>query len=151
MQKSDGASDCQVVVSAVGAAIGASGAGTKVVGKPVDTMGFGTATCVVATDTLADTDVVLTPEIEESDDLVDGNFSAVSDDDLAGLEGSLEAVDDLTTRKIGYTGTKRYIRVNVTPDNTDDSNKSTFMSSVILGTPRKAPLSQEFKNELTVS
>lgn len=151
MQKSDGASNMKVAVSCVGSAIIASGDATPITGVPVDTNGFSEVTCVLATNTLGDADLVLTPVIQESDDLVGSNFSAVADADLIGLEGSLDFSDDLTTRKIGYIGTKRYIRMVVTPEDPSDATPSTFMGLVILGCPRKAEVAQEFKNTLTAS
>lgn len=141
----------QPVVSCVGNAIGTSGAGVEVTGLPVSTAGFGEVTCVLATAVLGDADVVITPVIEESDTLVDADFSAVSDDDLVGLEGSLNFADDLSTRKIGYVGKKKYIRINCTPTGTADANPTTFMGLVILGSPRLAPVAQEHANTLTAS
>lgn len=149
--KRDGASNLQVAVSSVGNALGTADAGTKVEGAPVDVSNFSEVTCVIATATLGDPDVTLTPEIEESDTLVDADFSAVADADLVGSEGSLANTDDLTTRKIGYVGTKKYIRVNVTPAATSDATPTTFMGLVINGAARKSPLDQEHKNELTAS
>ena len=151
MQKFDGAANLKTAVSCVGSAVIAAGADTKITGQPVDTEGFGEVTAVVATNTLGDADVTLVIEIEESDTLVAADFAAVADADLVGSEGNLDFADDLATRKIGYIGAKRYIRVNVTPAGTSDGNPSTFMGLVVMGCPRKAPVAQEFENTLTAS
>ena len=53
-------------------------------------------------------------------------------------QASYTFADDGETRKIGYTGGKRYVRVTVTPSNNDAGN--IFLAGVwLLGHPAKAP------------
>lgn len=67
----------------------------------------------------------LVPVLQESDDLVDVNFTAVAADDIVG--GAVAtAVSANTVNKQGYLGKKRYIRVKL-------DFTGTGISSVVVG------------------
>lgn len=92
---------------------------TPLVSQILDTANFNANELLIATGSIADADATFTVLIEESDnsDLSSGN--AVADADLLGTEAqaSFQFDDDNETRKIGYIGSKRYIRATITPAN----------------------------------
>lgn len=87
--------------------------------------------------TNADTDMTYTLLIEDSDD--NSAFTAVADAYLNGTEvlGSADFSDDGETRKIGYNGTKRYLRATITPAN---NTGNVFVAGVwVLAYPNRQP------------
>ncbi len=68
---------------------------------------------------LADADATFTVLMEEGDESDLSDNAAVADEDLLGTEAEagFNFGDDNETRKIGYIGTKRYIRATITPAN----------------------------------
>jgi hypothetical protein len=67
---------------------------------------------------IADADVTFTVLVEESDAANMSGATAVADADLLGVEAmGLQFDSDDKTFKIGYIGSKRYIRVTITPAN----------------------------------
>lgn len=79
-------------------------------GTGVDLQGYEGALVLVTTGTI--TDGTHTVELQESDD--NSTFSAVADADLQGDEPAIGAANDNTSYKLGYLGSKRYLRVAVT-------------------------------------
>lgn len=79
-------------------------------GSGVDLRGFDSAMALI--DLGAWTDGTHTFEVQESDD--NSTFTAVADADLIGSEPVVDAADeDNTVHRIGYVGSKRYLRVSV--------------------------------------
>ncbi len=93
---------------------------TPAKGNIVDLRGIKSATFVEQTGTVTDAGTAsgFSTEIQESDTTVDGDFTAVADADLIGLESELtvtsDSADDDIIGSIGYRGTKRYVRAVVT-------------------------------------
>lgn len=85
-----------------------------------DGVRYDSAVLALVTGTLTDADAVWSVTIEESDD--DSSYAAVDDKDLVGTEAlaGFQFDDDNECRKIGYVGTKRYIRAVV-----DDTTANT--------------------------
>ncbi|MES2126659.1 MAG: hypothetical protein V4463_05250 [Pseudomonadota bacterium] len=92
---------------------------TAYVSQIIDTANFNSTEFIILTGSLADADATFAVLVE------DGNNSALSDNAevaaafLLGTEAGTSftfAADD-TTRKIGYIGAKRYVRVTITPAN----------------------------------
>lgn len=112
---------------------------TAAVGAIIDINGYGTCTFVIATGTVSDADTTVTALLEESDAANFAGSNAVADVDLAGTEAlaSFTFAADSATRKLGYIGNKRYVRLTLTPAN----NTGNIPVSVvgILGSPRSAP------------
>lgn len=77
----------------------------------------------LAVGTNTDANATFTVLIEESDAFASG-FSAVADADLIGTEvlASYDYSDDAECRKIGYKGSKKYVRATVTPAGNDSGN-----------------------------
>lgn len=108
------------------------------VGQVVDRQGYDSLTFLILTGALADADATFTTLVEECD-TSGGSYTAVSDDDLLGTEASagFTFADDNKTFKIGYRGTKRFVRLTVTPA---ANSGNAFIAAVgVLGHPRVAP------------
>jgi hypothetical protein len=90
---------------------------TAQVSQIIDMAGFKSMLFVIAAGSLADADATFTVTVDEGDasDLTGSN--AVAAADLLGTTSGASftfAADD-TVRKIGYIGTKRYVRLTITP------------------------------------
>jgi len=111
---------------------------TAAVGTVTDRQGYDSLTYVIATGTLADADATFATLVEHSDASGSG-FEAVADSDLLGTEAnaSFAYSDDDKTFKIGYRGTKRYVRLTVTPAN--NSGSAPLAAVALLGHPNVAP------------
>lgn len=74
---------------------------------------------IMITGTNADADTTYTVLLEESDAANMSGAVAVADGDMNGTEvlAAWNFADDFEPRKLGYKGTKRYIRATVTPAN----------------------------------
>lgn len=125
---------------------------TAQVSDTCDRRGFGSATLAFVTGTLSDTDATFTVLIEDSPD--DSTYTAVDDVYLTGiltgayLTGTEEQsppeeiasftfADDGEARKIGYTGTQRYVRATITPAN---NTGNLFVAGLwVLGHPSRQP------------
>ncbi len=90
---------------------------TTITGTGVDLRGFEGALVVLSAGAITGTGSqnVYTPEVQESDSS-DTGFTAVADANLIGTEAAAvhNGGTDNTIKKIGYIGTKRYIRVVLT-------------------------------------
>lgn len=95
----------------------ATNADTAIVGEIIDMAGFDTCELVLLTGTLTDTDVTAAVTLEHGDDSALSDTAAPAAGDLLGTTAAmaLTAASDKVTKKIGYRGTKRYIRATVTP------------------------------------
>lgn len=112
---------------------------TAIVGLTVDRQGFNSVEFVVTLGTITTAGTTYTVEVQESDTTTSGDFTAVADVDLLGTEAAASFVDSEvnTSKKVGYIGIKRYVRVKVTP--AGNTGASTFGAVAVLGTPALAP------------
>ena len=89
---------------------------------------------------LADADATFTVLVEDGDDSGLSDAAAVADTALLGTEAlaGFTFANDNETRRIGYVGNKRYVRLTVTPaSNTGNA----FVSALALqGHPHQAPV-----------
>jgi hypothetical protein len=112
---------------------------TPFVSQIVDTQGFGAASFVLLTGSLADADATFTVLVEDGNAANLSDAAAVADAYLLGTENQagFDFNADNACRKIGYVGPKRYVRVTVTPaNNTGDA----FVAGVwLLGYPQSTP------------
>ena len=92
---------------------------TAIVSAILDTANFDANELVLVTGNLADADVTCTVLLEEGDNSALSDASAVADADLLGTEAGAQVTftNDNVTAKLGYKGSKRYIRATVTPVN----------------------------------
>ncbi|UEM08071.1 hypothetical protein JL101_035330 (plasmid) [Skermanella rosea] len=82
-------------------------------GTWIDTQGFGSVFFSIQSDTI--TDGTYTPLIEDADASNQSDAAAVADTFLSVTEASVAfvAADDNKTKKIAYTGGKRYVRLSL--------------------------------------
>lgn len=92
---------------------------TAHVSQILDTAGYASAEFVITVGSLTDTDSTFTVLVEDGNASNLSDNAAVADSDLLGTESgaSFQFDDDNETRKIGYMGSKRYVRVTITPAN----------------------------------
>lgn len=108
--------------------------GTAQVSLTCDLRGYDSAMLALVTGTLTDADAVWSVLIEESDD--DSTYTTatalVGTAALAGFQFD----SDSKCRKIGYVGTKRYIRATI--DDTTANTGNLFVAGVwVLGNPSR--------------
>lgn len=113
---------------------------TAITSSIIDTLGYDSATFVLSIGTNTDINATFAVTMEEGSASNLSGSNAVAAADLVGtyaLAGFTFA-DDTETRKIGYIGTKRYIRLTVTPTGNDSGN--IFLAAVaVLGHPSRMP------------
>lgn len=90
---------------------------TAAVSQILDTANFNAHELLIATGSIADADATFAVLIEEGDNSALSDAAAVADADLLGTESaaSFQYDDDNEVRKVGYIGSKRYIRATITP------------------------------------
>jgi len=113
---------------------------TAIVSAIIDTQGYDSCTLVLVTGTNTDADVTFTVLVEDGNASNLSDNAAVADAELIGTEvlAAFDFADDNECRKIGYRGSKRYVRMTVTPANNNAGN--IFLAGVaILGHPHLAP------------
>lgn len=113
---------------------------TAIVSAIIDTLGFQAVELVLVTGTNTDTNATFAVLVEDGDAANLSDAAAVADDYLVGTEAlaAFTFADDNECRKIGYKGSKRYVRMTVTPSGNDAGN--IFLSGVaILGQPSTTP------------
>lgn len=94
---------------------------TTTVGTEIDLAGYETCEFAIAYGALADTDIV--PELTECA-TSGGTFTAVADGDLLGTEaeaGTTQAAASVT-KKLGYRGSKRYVKLTMVTTSTTGAN-----------------------------
>lgn len=107
----------------------------------LDTANFEHNELVIITGALADADATFTVLLEDGDESDLSDNVAVADAYLLGTEAaaSFTFAADNSTRKLGYIGTKRYIRATITPaGNTGNAYLAAVWAQ---GGARKVPLS----------
>ena len=101
-------------------------------GTGVDLANFGSATVAFVVGTI--TDGTHAPKVQESDD--NSSFTDVA---AADLNGSLAALASDTNQRVGYRGSKRYIRAVSTVSGT--TTGGVYAAVVLRGDARKQPVS----------
>lgn len=112
---------------------------TAIVSSIIDVRGYDSLTFAIAVGTNTDTDVTFAVTMEEADASNMSGSNAVAAADLVGTYAlaGYNFGDDAETRKIGYIGAKRYVRLTITPSGNDSGN--IFVAAVaILGNPQQA-------------
>ncbi|MBB3972777.1 hypothetical protein [Hansschlegelia beijingensis] len=113
---------------------------TAIVSAIIDTLGYGACELVLVTGANTDANATFATLVEDGEASNLSDAAAVADQYLIGTEAlaSFTFADDNECRKIGYKGTKRYVRLTVTPSGNDSGN--IFLSGVaILGHPATTP------------
>lgn len=112
---------------------------TAQVSQILDTRGYDSVALAILTGAIADADTTFTVLMEESDDSGMSGATAVADIDLNGTEAlaGFQFDDDNEVRKIGYVGSKRYIRATITPAN--NASAALLAAVWLLGKPSRQP------------
>jgi hypothetical protein len=115
---------------------------TPVVSQIIDRMvsvGFESLTFLIATGAIPDADATFTVLVEHGDDAALADAAAVPDDQLVGTEAlaSFQFDSDNACFKIGYVGTKRYVRLTITPAN--NTGATLVCVIALLGHPHATP------------
>lgn len=113
---------------------------TAIVSSIIDRKGYQSLELVLVTGTNTDSNATFTVLVEDGNNSGLSDNAAVADSELVGTEllAGFQFDDDNECRKIGYVGSKRYVRVTVTPAGNDSGN--IFLAGVaILGNPDMAP------------
>lgn len=111
-----------------------------IVSSIIDLAGYNAAEFVIITGTNTDTNATFAVTVDAGDVANLSDAAAVAASQLVGTlaQASFQFDDDVECRKIGYIGTKRYVRVTVTPSGNDSGN--IFISGVaVLGYPATGP------------
>lgn len=128
----------QTLKIAIDATLSGTTAGTALA---VDRLGFNSVTFHVFTGTVTDagTAAGITWELTESDD--NSTYTAVADVDLDGLESdlaiTLDTSDAVVIGKLGYLGSKRYLKLTPTGTTATDA---AVKAVAILSQPNNAPV-----------
>jgi len=90
---------------------------TAAVSQIIDRQGFDSLVFAIAIGSVADADATFAVLVEDDDAAGFGTAAAVVDAELNGTEAgaAFQFDDDNETRKIGYVGNKRYVRLTITP------------------------------------
>lgn len=122
------------------AVITITNANTPIVSGIVDTQGYDGLEFIIATGTLSDADATFVVLVEEDSAVGMGTATAVADIDLLGTEllAGFTFALDIGCRKIGYIGSKRYVRCTVTPS-ANDTGSAPIAIVPVLGWPMAAP------------
>ena len=113
---------------------------TTQVRQIIDRVGFESLEFCIATGSIADVDATFTVLVEHGDVSTLNNAAAVPDDLLISREtaAGFRYDDDDKTRRIGYIGEKRYVRLTITP--AGNSSAALITAVAVLGHPIPAPV-----------
>jgi hypothetical protein len=104
---------------------------TPFVSQIIDNLGFEKLALIIVLGALADADATFTVLVEHGDQANLSDAAAVPDAALTGTEASagFDFSADNKVRKIGYVGSKRYVRLTITPAN---NTGNVFLSAVAI-------------------
>lgn len=116
---------------------------TASVGDIIDLANYNGCEFIIFAGTLADADMTIVPLLEEGDESDLSDNASVADADLIGTESgaTLSFDDDNKIAKLGYKGSKRYVRLTLTPAN--NTGNADFGAIVHLAGRRKLPQSTQ--------
>jgi hypothetical protein len=108
-------------------------------GQIVDRQGYESVSFVIATGAIADADATFAVSVEHGDQANLSDASAAAASDLIGTnaDAGFTFSDDDETRKIGYTGVKRYVRLKITPSN--NAGAALISAVAVLAHPHVRP------------
>jgi hypothetical protein len=112
---------------------------TPFVSQIIDTSGYEALVFIINLGSIADADATFVVLIEDGDASNLSDAAAVDDQYLTGTEALATFLfsSDNALRKIGYVGSKRYVRMTITPA---ANTGNIFLSAIaILGGARYAP------------
>jgi hypothetical protein len=113
---------------------------TAIVSAIIDTKGYDSLTFALAIGTNTDANATFAVTMDHGEAANLSDAAAVPSGDLVGTLAlaSYQFDDDAESRKVGYVGNKRYVRLTITPSGNDSGN--IFIAGVaILGHPHRVP------------
>jgi hypothetical protein len=112
---------------------------TAQVSQIIDLQGYNACEFVLLTGAIADADATFAVLVEDGNDSALSDAAAVPDAQLLGTEAlaGFQFDDDNETRKIGYIGHKRYVRLTVTPSG--NASAALVAAVAVLGHPAAVP------------
>lgn len=112
---------------------------TAQVSQIIDRQGFDSLVFAIATGSIADADATFAVLVEDDDASGFGTAAAVADSELNGTEAlaGFQFDDDNETRKIGYIGNKRYVRLTITPSG--NASAAVLCAVAVLGNAALKP------------
>ena len=112
---------------------------TAAVSQVIDRQGFTALMFAIALGAIADADTTMAVLVEHADISDMTGAVAVPDAELNGTEAAagFQFDDDNETRKIGYVGNKRYVRLTITPAN--NASAALIAAVALLGGASDAP------------
>lgn len=116
---------------------------TAYVSQIIDLAGYQSLAFAILLGALADADATFAVLVEHGDAANLSDAAAVPDANLTGTEASAGFIfsDDNKVRKIGYVGSKRYVRLTITPAN---NSGNVFLAAVaILSGARHSPTASQ--------
>jgi hypothetical protein len=107
----------------------------------IDRLGYELVEFVIATGTLADSDMTASVLVEESDASDGTGAAAVADEQLVGTEADagFGAANDNQTRRVGYAGRRRFVRISISPAN--NASAAPMCCVALLGRAHSRPVS----------
>ncbi|HEY0116283.1 MAG TPA: hypothetical protein VGB54_11215 [Allosphingosinicella sp.] len=116
------------------------GDNTALASQIIDRQGFTGLLFAIAIGSVADADATFTTLVEHGDADNLSDAAAVPDAELNGSEAaaSFQYDDDNETRKIGYVGNKRYVRLTITPAN--NASAALVSAIAVLGGADSSPV-----------
>jgi hypothetical protein len=112
---------------------------SALVSQIIDLAGFGRLVFAIILGALVDADATFAVLVEHGDQANLSDAAAVADSQLTGSEADagFTFADDNKVRKIGYVGSKRYVRLTITPAN---NTGNVFLAAIaILSGSRYGP------------
>jgi hypothetical protein len=113
---------------------------TAQVSQIIDRQGYTALLFAILLGAIADADATFTVLVEHGDDAALADAAAVAAADLNGTAAAagFQFDSDNATRKIGYVGNKRYVRLTITPAN--NAAAALIAVAAILGGAADAPV-----------
>ncbi|HEX6996142.1 MAG TPA: hypothetical protein VF339_18565 [Gammaproteobacteria bacterium] len=120
------------------------------VSEIIDVQGYDSLAFLILTGSIADADATFAVLVEEGDESDLSDAAAVADADLVKQDTSSSTApeaqagfqfdDDNEVRKIGYIGSKRYVRLTITPSG--NAAAALLAAVAVLGHPDRMPVVQ---------
>jgi hypothetical protein len=113
---------------------------TPLVSQIIDRLGYESLDLLILTGSLADADAAFTVLVEDGNTATLTDNAAVTDADLISTEAAASPSysDDDKVFKIGYRGSKRYVRLTVTPAN--NTGNAFVAAAALLGHAVQEPV-----------
>lgn len=106
---------------------------TAIVSSIIDMLGYDVCEFVIATGALTDADATFAVTMDEGAVSNLSDAAAVATADKLGTLPALTFASDNTVAKVGYKGSKRYVRLTVTPTSNDAGNCDISCVAILAG------------------